>query len=96
MKSVPLISTLLAFLVFAVAAFAQGNASDYESQEVSDTDGVPVLVKHLPDWETVRGQTKLTATIEEVRNEFGHPAVLSGIDLNGGAEAAKRSFERRG
>lgn len=92
MKKFPLISTILLVLALALSTAAQGNASGYKSQEVSDGDLIPVLIKHLPDWETVRGQTKLTASIAEVRSEFGEPTVLSGIDLNGGAEAAIATY----
>ena len=88
MKKFPL-QILLLFLS-SLPVFAQ--SSGYQSQEVSDVDGVPVLLKHLPDWETVKGQAKITNSIDEIRSEFGNPTVLSGIDLNGGAEAAYASY----
>lgn len=88
MKKFPL--QILLLLVVSISTFAQ--SADYKSQEVSDVDGVPVLIKHLPDWESVKGQAKITNNIDEVRTEFGNPAVLSGIDLNGGAEAAYASY----
>lgn len=88
MKKFPL--QILLLLVVSISTFAQ--SADYKSQEVSDVDGVPVLIKHLPDWESVKGRAKITNNIDEVRTEFGNPAVLSGIDLNGGAEAAYASY----
>ncbi len=88
MKKFPL--QILLLLVVSISTFAQ--SADYKSQEVSEVDGVPVLIKHLPDWESVKGQAKITNNIDEVRTEFGNPAVLSGIDLNGGAEAAYASY----
>jgi hypothetical protein len=84
--------SLQILLLFAVTLSVFGQSADYKSQEVSDSDGVPVLLKHLPDWETVKGQAKITNSIDEVRAEFGNAAVLSGIDLNGGAEAAYASY----
>jgi hypothetical protein len=86
-KLSPQILLLTFALLASVSAFAQ-----YQSQEVSDVDGVPVLLKHLPDWESVKGQAKITNSIDEVRKEFGNPAVLRGIDLNGGAEAAYAAY----
>jgi len=88
MKKFPL--QILLLLVVSISIF--GQSADYKSQEVSEVDGVPVLIKHLPDWESVKGQAKITNNIDEVRKEFGNPAVLSGIDLNGGAEAAYASY----
>jgi hypothetical protein len=84
--------SLQILLLFAVSISVFGQSSGYQSQEVSEVDGVPVLLKHLPDWESVKSQAKITNSIDEVRTEFGNPAVLSGIDLNGGAEAAYASY----
>ena len=84
--------SLQILLLFAVTLSVFGQSGDYKSQEVSDTDGVPVLLKHLPDWETVKGQAKITNNIDEVRREFGNAAILSGVDLDGGAEAAYASY----
>lgn len=88
MKNLPLQILLLA--VLSISVFAQ--TPGYQSQEVSDVDGVPVLIKNLPDWETVKADAKITNNIDEIRREFGSPAVLSGLDLNGGAEAAYANY----
>lgn len=80
----------IAVLLAAIPAFAQAG---YQSQEISETDGVPVLIKNLPDWESVKDQAKITNNIDAVRADFGNPAILSGIDLNGGAEAAYANYE---
>ena len=88
---------LLFSLIFALisgfsSVLSQTKSVEYQSQEVSETDGVPVLIKHLPDWESVRGQAKITNRADVIRQEFGDPAVLSEIDLSGGAEAAYASY----
>lgn len=83
---------LLILLLFAVSISTFAQSGEYKSLEISDGDGVPVLIKHLPDWESVKGQAKITNNIDEVRREFGNPAVLNGVDLNGGAEAAYASY----
>ncbi|MDI1242162.1 MAG: hypothetical protein PSX80_09610, partial [bacterium] len=80
--------SLIFILSAGVSFFSQTESQPYQSQEVSEVDGVPVLIKNLPDWESVRGQAKITNSIEEIRREFGNPGVLAGVDLNGGAEAA--------
>ncbi|MEO5858794.1 MAG: hypothetical protein ABIR33_07580 [Pyrinomonadaceae bacterium] len=85
MKKFPL--QILLLIVATASVFGQ-----YQSQEVSDVDGVPVLIKHLPDWESVKGQAKITNSVDEIRREFGNPAVLNAIDLNGGAEAAYAAY----
>ena len=78
------------FLLLLIASFAsaQGSNPGYKSQEVSETDGVPILIKHLPDWEKVRNQTLLTGSMVDVRKELGDIPVIRGVELGGGAEAA--------
>lgn len=75
-------------LLGSIPVFSQPATDGYKSQEVSDVDGVPVLIKNLPDSDRRTGAARITNRIEEVRAEFGEPSVLSGIDLAGGAEAA--------
>ncbi|HQU93715.1 MAG TPA: hypothetical protein PLK77_15535, partial [Pyrinomonadaceae bacterium] len=70
--------SLQILLLFAVSISVFAQSPGYKSQEISEADGVPVLLKHLPDWESVKGQAKITNSIDEVRTEFGNPAVLSG------------------
>lgn len=82
------ILSLVFLLLAGISVFSQTEGQPYQSQEVSEVDGVPVLIKNLPDWESVRAQAKITDNIDEVRQEFGNPAVLAGVDLDGGAEAA--------
>lgn len=91
MKKLPLLLLLFSFLTVVGSVSAQTNGG-YQSQEVSEEDGIPVLIKNLPEWETVRGQAKITNRIDNVRSEFGAAPVLADIDLNGGAEAAYASY----
>lgn len=84
--------SLIFILSAGVSVSSQTERQPYQSQEVSEVDGVPVLIKHLPDWESVRGQAKITDSIDELRKEFGNPTVLAGVDLDGGAEAAYASY----
>src|SRR5688500_19470590 len=83
------LSSLLLFLLLSAAlAFAQSSNPGYKSQDVSETDGVPILIKHLPDWENVRSQTVLTDSMVDVRKELADVPVITSVELGGGAEAA--------
>lgn len=80
---------LFTILFAAISVFAQ---PDYKSQEVADGDGVPVLIKHLPDWEAVREKAKITGRIEDVGKEFGNAAVLSTFEFDAGSEAVYADY----
>jgi ABC-type dipeptide/oligopeptide/nickel transport system permease subunit len=78
------------FLVSVFSVVAQD--SPFKSQEVSEIDGVPVLVKHLPDWEKIRDQAKVTNSVAELKTHLGALPVLDVMDLSGGAEAVTANY----
>lgn len=89
---------LLFFLVFgAVLGFGPAAAdaqvsAPVRSQEVSESDGIPVLVKHLPDWEVKRAETTFTNRIDDLRAVLGERPVLDLIEFTGGTEAVTAPY----
>lgn len=79
-------------LMAAFLVLPQFLSAQYKSQEVSEADGIPVLVKHLPDWESVKDQARITDSLADVRAWLGQRPVLDAIDLSGGAEAATAMY----
>ncbi|MGQ0541685.1 MAG: hypothetical protein ACT4O9_07535 [Blastocatellia bacterium] len=86
---------VLAVMVFASLSLAaqQPLNSEYKSQEISEIDGVPVLLKHLPDWERVRGAAVFTNRTSDLKAALGDRAVLDLIDFSGGTEAVTAPYE---
>lgn len=77
----------------ALAASAQPNAQNYpQSLEVSEDDGVPVIIKHLPDWENARNSAILIRNTEGLKNALGERPVFDLIDFAGGAEAVTAPY----
>lgn len=88
-----LFSKILLFVCILGASaptiFAQsGNAKYSRSQEVSETDGIPVIIKHLPEWESVRDSAALITNQQELKETLGERPVFDLIDFAGGTEAA--------
>lgn len=84
--------TILAILiVFAVFA-PMSIQAQYKSLEVDDSDGVPVIVKHLPEWQTVKDRAKLTNSVADLKAELGSRPVLDAIEMNAGAEAVTADY----
>lgn len=76
-------------LLTVVSIFAQVNDQGYSaSQEVSETDGIPVIVKHLPDWENVRNDAVFIPNKEKMTAIFGERPIFDSIDFIAGTEAA--------
>lgn len=73
----------LAFLTFFSAASAQ----TAESLEVAEDDGLPVLIKHLPDWQSVRSTAVFTNTSADLKRVVSGKPVLDVVEFSGGTEA---------
>lgn len=83
----------VAFLPISENVFAQSQKPPtVKSQEVSDADGIPVLIKHLPDWENVRNRAVFTHNVEELRTALGERPVFDLINFAGGTEAVTANY----
>ena len=89
-----LIAALFLACILHFTLFGQAVSSiPYKSQEVSETDGIPVLIKHLPEWETVRGRTTFAHSVGELKAALGDRPILDLIDFSAGTEAVTASYD---
>ena len=70
-----------------------GVFAQYKSQEVSDEDKIPVLIKHLPDWENMRNRATFTNNVDDLRKALGERNVFGAIDFTGGTEAVTAPYD---
>ncbi|HKX83415.1 MAG TPA: hypothetical protein VJL58_04270 [Pyrinomonadaceae bacterium] len=62
------------------------------SQEISDDDGVPVILKHLPEYESVKAQAKFIRDQDELNAAVGSRTVTEAIEFVAGTEAALANY----
>ena len=62
------------------------------SQEVDD-DGVAVLIKHLPDWQSVRPRVKFTNNLGDIAATLGERPALAGVEFVPGTEAVIAPYD---
>jgi hypothetical protein len=66
-------------------------AKEFSNKLERGEDEIPVLVKHLPDWESVHGQVSYFVNPDDLRTF--HPApVFGALTFEGGAEAASATY----
>lgn len=98
MKKVWIVKSLLsicAVLMLTCGIFAQAlDSPQMKSQEVSETDGLPVLLKHLPDWENAQKRAVYANNIDDLRQALGTRPVFDTIDFVAGTEAVTASYEQ--
>ncbi|MGB9177680.1 MAG: DUF6599 family protein, partial [Pyrinomonadaceae bacterium] len=54
---------------------------------------IPVLVKHLPDWEKAQERAMFAVSLEGLQNVMGHQPALDAIDFTGGTEAVMANYD---
>ncbi len=80
---------IFAFGSLASLSFGQSAASSpYRSQELSDGDQIPVLLKNLPRWESVRSAAVITNRAADLAPVIGAQPIVSVIEFVPGTEAA--------
>lgn len=91
--------TLFIFVTLLAVALVTGISAQGESKpasrslEVSDVDGVPVLMKHLPDADAAQTRARFIKTREELQQLLGDRPVLKAIDFAGGTEAVEAPYD---
>ncbi len=61
--------------------------------KLDDGEGdIPVLVKHLPSWESSQPHAEYAVTFEGLKHLFPNRSVLEAISFEGGAEAVKADY----
>jgi len=82
-----------AVLVLFLSAATALSQPHYESQEVSEEDGIPVLIKHLPEWANVRDRAVFATNAEELKAVLGERPVLDLVDFSAGTEAVTAPYD---
>ncbi len=79
-------------LTMAAAVFSQA-PNPYKSQEVSESDGIPVLIKHLPDWESHQSKLTFARDANALKQALGDRPVFDLIDFSAGTEAVTSHYD---
>ncbi|QQS40619.1 MAG: hypothetical protein IPM63_14800 [Acidobacteriota bacterium] len=87
------IFVLLIALLSAIPFVAQAAEPPVQtSQEISDKEGIPVLIKHLPEWETKADTAIFVTKFADLQTYLNEREVLNRIDFLPGTEAVIASY----
>jgi hypothetical protein len=73
----------------SLIAFAQGYSQTLEDGE----NAIPVLVKHLPDWETAQDRAVYAVSLRALKAAAGNQAILDAISFDEGTEAVTANYD---
>ena len=88
-------SLILVLFGLVLTSFGQNSTagkSAIKTQEISEIDGIPVLVKHLPDSENVRAKATFANNSANLKRALGERPILDLIDFTGGTEAVTAPY----
>ncbi|MGB7068182.1 MAG: hypothetical protein WBD22_01695 [Pyrinomonadaceae bacterium] len=92
-KNVAKALILIGFTCFnAVQSYGMQAAPNVKSQEISEVDGVPVLIKHLPNWESVRDKALFTTRLSDLRKALGERNIFELVEFGPGIEAVTAPY----
>jgi hypothetical protein len=75
-------------MVSPFISYAQENETNVpNTQEMSEAEGVPVIVKHLPDWKNKQKEVVFVTNKGALTNALGNRPILTEIDFIDGTEA---------
>ena len=80
--------------IFSLGSAAQSFGSvPYRSQELSENDGIPVLIKHLPAWEEQRNSLTFATNTDQIKTALGDRPVLDSVEFLPGTEAVTAPYQ---
>ncbi|MGH9947188.1 MAG: hypothetical protein ACRD6X_08325 [Pyrinomonadaceae bacterium] len=89
-----LVAAIILFAAASVSVIAQQERySDVKSQEISESDGVPVLMKHLPEWENVKSSAVFIQDTNALKSTLGSRPVFEFVEFSGGTEAVFANYQ---
>lgn len=92
--SAPICVAILLACILSLDSFGQTVGSvPYKSQEVSEIDGIPVLIKHLPEWEKAYSQAKFATNRTDLKAALGERPILDVVDFSAGTEAVTAPYD---
>ncbi|MDQ6787330.1 MAG: hypothetical protein M3033_11035 [Acidobacteriota bacterium] len=89
-----LILTCAIFFITGSVFAQERNNLQAKSQEVSESDGVPVLTKHLPDYENARNRASYILNQNDLRRALGERQIFDLIDFQSGTEAVTAPYSQ--
>jgi hypothetical protein len=80
-------SVLYCLLLLAALVTAAGQATPSPPPATNPDEDIPVLVQHLPNWESVQKQAKYVVTLDDLKRIVPDQPVLDAVSFDGGTEA---------
>ena len=83
-----------AILTMIGAAFAFAQSQPVAPAPTTAEDDTPVLVKHLPNWETAGKSARYSVTLDDLKRNVVNQPILDSVSFEGGTEAVAANYSQ--
>lgn len=83
-----------AIFTMIAAAFVVAQPQPASPSPLVTEDDTPVLIKHLPNWETAGKTARYSVTLEDLKRNVVNQPVLDAVSFEGGTEAVAANYEQ--
>ncbi len=87
----PFLISVFSVLLLTTVALGQPKPTPTALPSPSGED-IPVLVKHLPNWESVAGRATYVVTLDALKRVTPNQPILDSVSFDGGAEAVAANY----
>ena len=81
-----------AIFTMIAAAFAFAQPQTASPAPVTSEDDTPILIKHLPNWETAGKTAKYSVTLDDLKRSVVNQPILDSVSFEGGTEAVAANY----
>jgi hypothetical protein len=81
-----------AIFTMIAAAFACAQPQPVAPVPATAEDDTPVLIKHLPNWETAGKTAKYSVTLDDLKRNVVNQPILDSVSFEGGTEAVVANY----
>ncbi len=85
-------SIFFCLLLLSAVVTAAAQATSTPTPAANSDDEIPVLVKHLPKWESVQNEAKYVVTLDDLKRAVPDEPVLDAVSFEGGTEAVTANY----
>lgn len=72
--------------------FAAAQTQTAQPPPATTEDETPILIKHLPNWETAGKNARYSVTLEDLKRHVANQPILDSVSFEGGTEAATANY----
>src|SRR6058998_3060788 len=87
------LNTAILLMLLTAAAFGQSQPTPSAQASPTGRD-MPVLVQHLPNWESVANKATYATTLDALKGAAPNQPILDAVSFEGGTEAVAANYNQ--